>query len=118
MRNTKSKVRCVKTSFGKCGDGVCRTYSPIQQAYAEELEKDGEVKEFRCNVPLTDLTLNDGKYSTDFMITKIDGDMLESFFRLFSICSILVFVGYVVSLPYITRTMSLAVKLIVSSFVV
>ena len=73
MRNTSSKVRCIKQNFSKCG-GVCRTYSPIQYAYADRLEHDETVREFKCNLELTDFSI-DGKYTTDFFIVRTNGEI-------------------------------------------
>ena len=45
MRNDKNHSgRCTKQTFSK-HPGICRTYSPIQLAYAEQLEADPGVKE-------------------------------------------------------------------------
>ena len=38
MRNQNSKVRTTKRKLSKC-EGVCRTYSALQYAYADILEK-------------------------------------------------------------------------------
>ena len=65
MRNSNNKPRCSKQQLSKCSDGVCRTYNPIQKAYAEKLEQNDSVKEFRCNVPLPDFELTDGKYAIE-----------------------------------------------------
>lgn len=74
MRNDKNHSgRCTKQTFSK-HPGICRTYSPIQLAYAEQLEADPGVKEFQCNVPLQDFEQTDGSYTTDFLYTRIDGD--------------------------------------------
>ncbi len=75
MRNSNNKIRCEKQQLCKCADGVCRTYSPIQRVYAERLEQNETVKEFSCNVPVPDCDLNDGKYTTDFLITRTDGEI-------------------------------------------
>lgn len=73
MRNSNNKPRCTKQTFSK-HPGICRTYSPLQLGYAEQLEADPSVKEFQCNVPLLDFELTDGLYTTDFLFTKSDGD--------------------------------------------
>ena len=74
MRNDKNHAgRCTKQTFGK-HQGICRTYSPLQLAYAERLEANPDVKEFRSNVPLQDFALTDGSYTTDFLYTRADGD--------------------------------------------
>lgn len=73
MRNQNSKVRTTKRKLQKC-EGVCRTYSALQYAYADILEKDDSVVSFRCNVILTDFQ-EDGTYTTDFVITNDKGEM-------------------------------------------
>ena len=52
MKKKGYKGRCEKRSLLKCV-GICRTYDPIQSAYADRLEADEQVKEFQCNVLLT-----------------------------------------------------------------
>lgn len=73
MRNQNSKVRVTKRKLTKCKD-VCRTFSPLQYAFADMLVQNPDVSEFRCNVPLVGLEL-DGVYTTDFVITKLNGDI-------------------------------------------
>ena len=51
MRKKNYKGRCEKVSMPKC-HGVCKTYDPIQMAYAIMLQEDGGVSEFWCNVVL------------------------------------------------------------------
>ena len=75
MRNSKSKVQCTKRQLSKCADPVCRTYSAIQTAYAEMLNLDESVENFRCNVSLPGFSLTDGLYTTDFLITLTDGEL-------------------------------------------
>ena len=73
MRNSKNKIRCTKQTFSK-HPGICRTFSPLQLAYAERLEADPDVTEFQCNIPLPDFALTDGAYVSDFLYTRSDGD--------------------------------------------
>lgn len=75
MRNSNSKVRCEKLSLSKC-QGVCRTYSDIQLAYAQQLQADESIAEFRCNVPLQDFELTDGSYTSDFVCTTTTGEVI------------------------------------------
>ena len=75
MRNSNSRVRCEKLSLSKC-TGVCRTYSDLQLAYAQQLQADENIAEFRCNVPLENFELTDGAYTTDFVCTTITGEVL------------------------------------------
>ena len=67
------KGRCQKRKMEKCKE-VVRTYSTIQAAYAEVLEKDEKIKGFQCNVMLEDLEI--GAYSSDFVCEKEDGDLM------------------------------------------
>ena len=75
MRNSNSKVRCEKLSLSKC-PGVCRTYSDIQLAYAQQLQADESIAEFRCNVPLQDFELTDGSYTSDSVCTTTTGEVI------------------------------------------
>lgn len=70
MRKKNFKGRCEKRTISKCED-VCRTFDPIQFAYADVLQASEEIKEIRCNVPL------DGEeYTSDFVCVKSNGDLL------------------------------------------
>ena len=82
MRKKNFKGRCEKRMIGKCSD-VCRTYDAIQYAYADLLQESEEVKEIRCNVLLDGLDV--GEYTSDFVCTKADGDLMvrECVFRKF-----------------------------------
>ena len=75
MRNSNNKPRCEKISLSKC-PGVCRTYSDLQLAYAQQLQTDESIAEFRCNVPLENIELTDGAYTTDFVCTTITGEVI------------------------------------------
>ena len=74
MRNKNSKVRCVKENFTKHKD-VCRTYSPLQLAFAEQLESDPNIKAFSCNVPVK-LYFGNGIYTTDFLCETASGEKM------------------------------------------
>lgn len=82
MRNTNSKVRCEKRQMSKC-KGVVKTYNDLQYAFADMLEKDATIKEFICNYPLSDFSLTDGKYTSDFYCTTTEGEVIvyECVFR-------------------------------------
>ena len=72
MRKKNFKGRCEKQSLDKFVT-ICKTYEPIQTAYASILVENKDVSEVRCNVVL------DGEcaeYMTDFVCTKIDGDLM------------------------------------------
>lgn len=68
------RTRCEKRSMSKCADGVARTYNVIESKYAERLQGNAEVKEFRCQVLLEGLEI--GEYCSDFVATKVDGDLM------------------------------------------
>ena len=67
-------TRCEKRTMSKCADGVARTYSALESKYADKLEADPNVKEFRCQVLLEGLEI--GEYCSDFVATKVDGDLM------------------------------------------
>lgn len=75
MRNSNNKSRCEKISLSKC-PSVCRTYSDLQLAYAQQLQADDNISQFRCNVPLENFELIDGSYTTDFVCTTITGEVM------------------------------------------
>ena len=69
MQKKNYKGRCVKRNLSKC-KGVCRTYSLLQQAYADILQNQKDVAEFETNVAL------DGEeYTSDFLFKKGNGDL-------------------------------------------
>lgn len=47
MRKKSYKGRCEKRSLSKC-QGICKTYNAIQSAYADMLQSDDSISEFRC----------------------------------------------------------------------
>ena len=73
MRKKDYKGRCEKRTLSKCR-GICKTYDKLQYTYADKLQSDNEIKEFRCNVLLKDLPLGD--YTTDFVAVKSDNRLL------------------------------------------
>jgi len=73
MRKRGFKGRCDKRTLSKCKE-VCRTYDPIQYAYADKLQENDEIKEIRCNVPLDGLS--EGDYMSDFVCVKADNDIM------------------------------------------
>lgn len=73
MRKKNFKGRCEKRSLSKC-HGVCRTYDPIQYAYADILQSDDDIAEIRCNVLLDGL--EQGEFTTDFVCVKTNGDLM------------------------------------------
>lgn len=67
-------TRCEKRTMSKCVGGVARTYNVLESKYADRLEADPNVKEFRCQVLLEGLEI--GEYCSDFVATKVDGDLM------------------------------------------
>lgn len=80
MRKKNQKVRCEKRTLSKSKE-VVKTYDIIQFKYADVLEGNPEIQEIRCNVLLDGLEI--GEYTSDFVCTKTNGDMLvrECVFR-------------------------------------
>ena len=68
----KIKTRCVRKQMSKC-KSVCRLYNKIQIAYADVLQDDNEIEEFKCNVLLEGLDI--GEYTSVFVCTKTDGTL-------------------------------------------
>lgn len=73
MRKKGYKGRCEKRLIRKC-EGVCRTYDAIQSAYVDILQADDTIREIQCNILLDGLL--EGKYTSDFVCTKVDGDRM------------------------------------------
>lgn len=67
------RTRCEKRAMSKCADGVARTYNAIESSYAEMLQENPDIKEFRCQVLLEGLEI--GEYCSDFVAVKTDGDL-------------------------------------------
>ena len=68
--NNRHSDRCDKQTLSKC-EGVCKTYSPLQAAYAKKLQNDDTVESFLCNQPIE----IEGDYTTDFVIRRLDGSV-------------------------------------------
>lgn len=68
------RTRCEKRTMSKCVDGVARTFNAIESKYAERLQENPDVKEFRCQFPLEGLEI--GEYYSDFVATKTDGELM------------------------------------------
>lgn len=73
MRKKNYKGRCEKHSLEKFTT-ICKTYDPIQTAYANILVNNKDIVEVRCNVILDGEDY--GEYMTDFVCTKVDGDLI------------------------------------------
>ncbi len=81
MRKKNFKgCKCIKKTVSKA-DGVCRTYDALQLAALDELERDGEIAEIRCNVVLEGSQWD--AYTTDFLCRTKSGDLIafETCFR-------------------------------------
>ena len=70
MRKKNYKGKCEKRVLKKC-KGVCRTYDPIQYAFADVLEKDDDIVEIRCNEPMEGT-----EYMTDFVCRRKNGELM------------------------------------------
>ena len=75
MKNKSYKGKIVKKSLLKC-KGVCKTYDPIQFAYADVLEANDEIAEIRVNVALDGLVIDGKEYVSDFVCVRTDGDLM------------------------------------------
>ena len=53
---------------------VCRFYDAIQSKYADILQKDKDIEEICCNVPLE--SLPEGEFTSDFLCVKKNGDYM------------------------------------------
>ena len=73
MKKVDYKGRCIKRKLDKCKE-VCRSYSEMQDDYARFLQVDDNVREFQCNVRLTD-DPETNFYTSDFVITLADGTL-------------------------------------------
>ena len=73
MRKKNYKGRCEKQALGKFTT-ICKTYDPIQTAYANILVQNKDIVEVRCNVILD--AEDCCEYMTDFVCTKINGDLM------------------------------------------
>ena len=73
MRKKNYKGRCEKRSLEKFTT-LCKTYDPIQTAYANILVENKDVIEVRCNVILDGEDC--GEYMTDFVCAKTNGDLM------------------------------------------
>ena len=73
MRKKNYKGRCEKQHLEKFST-ICKTYEPLQAAYASILVENKDVLEVRCNVILDDEKYCE--YMTDFVCTKTDGELM------------------------------------------
>jgi hypothetical protein len=75
MRNSNTRARCNKRQLSKA-KGVVRTYNEVQDRFADILEKDSSIRDFICNYPLSDFSIEDGKYTSDFYCTTNNGEIV------------------------------------------
>ncbi len=77
MRKKNYKGRCTKKKVAKCAE-VFRGYDALMTAYVDELSKDENIAEIRCNVGL-----EESEYMTDFVCTQVSGEQMvrECVFR-------------------------------------
>ena len=73
MRKRDPKTRCVKRKLSKCNE-VVKTFDNVQFAYADYLENNPDITSFKSNVPFDDKSIGD--FTTDFVCTKQDGDLM------------------------------------------
>ena len=73
MRKKNYKGRCEKQALEKFTT-ICKTYDPIQTAYANILVENKDIVEVRCNVILDGEDCSE--YMTDFVCTKVNGDLM------------------------------------------
>ncbi len=73
MRKKNYKGRCEKRMLSKC-QGICKTYDSIQGSYADILQADSNITEFRCNVLLDRLEC--GEYTTDFLCVLENNEIM------------------------------------------
>ena len=81
MRSKNFKgSKCVKMKLNK-SEEIVRTFDNIQTAYAQILDKNENIQKIQCNVVLDEI--ENGEFTTDFVCTKLDGDLLirECVFR-------------------------------------
>ena len=70
MRKSNYKGKCQKRKLEKC-IGVCKTYDALMYAYADELVRNENVSEIRCNI-----VLDNESYMSDFVCVKTDGELM------------------------------------------
>ena len=73
MRRKTYKGRCEKRNLEKF-TSICKTYDPIQSAYANILVKNKDIAEIQCNVPLDGEVCEE--YMSDFLCVMQSGDMM------------------------------------------
>lgn len=73
MRKKNYKGRCEKRVLNKC-PSICKLYDPLQNAFADILDAQKDIQTIKCNVFLGNLEV--GEYTTDFVCTLTNGDLM------------------------------------------
>jgi len=73
VRKKNFKGRCEKRQLNRCED-ICRTFDNIQYAYADYLSGNDDIQSFKVNV--LPEGLEEGDYTSDFVITRSDGELM------------------------------------------
>lgn len=68
------KGRITKSTVPKV-NGICKTYSPLQDAYVQILSKKEDIAEINCHFHLKGL-MAEKQYTSDFVCKKRDGSLL------------------------------------------
>ena len=75
MRNKSTAARLIKRKSEKCISGIVRSYSKLQDKFAQMLDEDESVLEYRVNVDIGKIPHFDYLYTTDFVVKKKDGSL-------------------------------------------
>jgi hypothetical protein len=70
MRNKSTAARLIKRKSEKCISGIVRSYSKLQDKFAQMLDEDESVLEYRVNVDIGNVPHFDYLYTTDFVVKK------------------------------------------------
>ena len=73
MRKKNYKGRCEKRVLNKY-PSICKLYDPLQNAFADILDAQKDIQTIKCNVFLGNLEV--GEYTTDFVCTLTNGDLM------------------------------------------
>jgi hypothetical protein len=75
MRNKSTAARLIKRKSEKCISGIVRSYSKLQDKFAQMLDDDESILEYRVNVDIGNVPHFDYLYTTDFVVKKKDGSL-------------------------------------------
>ena len=73
MRNKSTAARLIKRKSEKCISGVVRSFSKLQDKFAQMLDEDESVLEYRVNVDKGNVPHFDYLYTTDFVVKRNEG---------------------------------------------